>query len=533
LTLDIFYIFLSKNLLAVNKNYNELTHNLFSLVKSLSASEKRQFSLFVGRISLNNESKFISLFKVLCAQPKYDEDEILNTTNISKQQLSNVKSHLYYQILTSLRLNPSKRNIPLQIREQLDFSMILYRKGLYMQSLKLLDRLKEMALLYEEKTIAYEILDLEKIIESQYITRSRPDRASLLIGQTNELTYLNTVASQLSNLALHLYNVFLKNGYARTKEEAAAISNFFFINIPADTDKFGFREKLWYNQSFVWYSFIIQDFVSCYKYASKWVALFEKNPHLIAVHPVFYIKGNHYVLESLFYLNNAKKFQVALNKFENIVNGADIPDDDNIVVLSFLYVYSNKLNLRFMEGNYKASDDLLDTIHRKLIKFSDKIDQHHIMIFYYKMACLYFGNSNYDKCIYFLKKIINSNTTHLREDLVCFSRILNLVAHYEAGLDYRLEALIKSTHLYLGKMNDLHKVQKALMDFLKNVSNISPLLLKDEFKKLHALLSRYQDHPFERRAFLYLDILSWLESKISNVPIADIISRKAIEKSSI
>ena len=26
----------------------------------------------------------------------------------------------------------------------------------------------------------------------------------------------------------------------------------------------------------------------------------------------------------------------------------------------------------------------------------------------------------------------------MREDLLCFSRILNLVAHYEAGLDYNL-----------------------------------------------------------------------------------------------
>ena len=33
----------------------------------------------------------------------------------------------------------------------------------------------------------------------------------------------------------------------------------------------------------------------------------------------------------------------------------------------------------------------------------------------------------------------------MREDLLCFSRVLNLVAHYEAGLDYNLDILIKST----------------------------------------------------------------------------------------
>ena len=516
----------------MHKTHNELTDNLFSLVKSLTASEKRQFSLYVGRIPLNSESKFISLFKVMSAQEKYDEAEILKNTDISKQQLSNVKAHLYNQILTSLRLNPSKRNIPLQIREQLDFAIILYRKGLYQQSLKLLDKLKTQALYYEEKNIGYEILDLEKIIEAQYITRSRPNRADVLIVQTNELTYLNAVASQLSNLALHMYNAFLKNGYARNEEESKAISGYFFDNLPTyDEQRLGFREKLWYNQAYLWYSFITQDFVSCYKYATRWVALFDKSPHLIAVHPVFYIKGNHYVLESLFYLSRPRQFKAALDNFEAIVSGPDIPEDDNITVLSFLYLYSNKLNLRFMTADYYDGDELLDTIHKKLNRYKDKIDEHHIMIFYYKMACLHFGNSKFDKCIFFLKKIIDNKHAHLiKEDVVCYARILNLAAHYEAGLDYRLEALIKATHLFLSKMNHLHEVQKALMDFLKSLPQISPLDIKNEFKKFHAVLSPYENHPFERRAFLYLDILSWLESNITDKPIAVIIADKIAAK---
>ena len=509
------------------KNNNELTDNLFALVKSLTASEKRQFSLYAGRVAINSESKFISLFKILCTQTKYDEAAILKGTDISKQQLSNIKSHLYNQILTSLRLNPAVRSVPLQIREQLDFAMILYRKGLYQQSLKLLDKTKTLALLYEEKNIGYEILDLEKIIESQYITRSRANRADLLIEQTNELTHLNGIASQLSNLTLYLYNIFLKNGYVRTPDEKKEVSDHFFAHLPEyDEKRLGFREKLWYYQAYVWYSFIIQDFVSCYKYANKWVALFDKTPHLIAVHPVFYIKGNHYVLESLFYLNRIKQFEAALDNFETILSNTDIPEDDNILVLSFLYVYSNKLNLRFMRAEYTGGEELLNTINKKIDRYRDKVDEHHIMILYYKMACLYFGNRKYDKCIYFLKKIIDNKTTQLREDLVCFTMILNLAAHYEAGQDYRLEALIKSTRIFLSKMNHLHEVQKALMQFLGSLSQISPLEIKNEFRKFHAVLKPYENHPFERRAFLYLDLLSWLEGHINDEPIADVIARK-------
>ncbi len=511
---------------------NELSDNLFSLIKSLSPSEKRQFSLYVGRIGVNTDSKFLNLFKVMAKLKKYDEKQILQKTKISKQQLSNVKAHLYKQILVSLRLNPAHQTVPVQIREQLDFAFILYRKGLYNQALKLLDKIKSTALHFEEKSLAYEILELEKIIESQYITRSIRNRAEILIKQTEELSQLIQLNSQLSNISLELYGIFLKMGYARTEEEAQNIKHFFQQNLPDYTfSKLGFHEKLWLYKAHLWYSFISQDFLSCYRYSMKWIDLFEEYSHLVSLHPVSYLKGNHYLLESLFYLNHVSHFEKVLWKMEATLKDPKIPDDDNINALSFLYLYSNKLNLRFMKGQFANGGELVDRIEKKIKKYKGRIDEHHIMVFYYKIACLYFGDGNNKKSIEFLKKIIDNKSLEMREDLMCFARILNLVAHYEAGLDYHLESLIKSTYKFLIKMDDLHEVQKEMIRFLRNLPEISPLAIKDEFRKLHRTLKQYEDHPYERRAFLYLDIISWLESKIENRPVAEVIEAKVKELS--
>ena len=75
-------------------------------------------------------------------------------------------ANLYRQILASLRMNPAHKNIRIQIREQLDFASILYHKGLYKQSLRILDKAKELSILNEEKNLAFEIVELEKIIEA-------------------------------------------------------------------------------------------------------------------------------------------------------------------------------------------------------------------------------------------------------------------------------------------------------------------------------------------------------------------------------
>ncbi|WP_311195905.1 hypothetical protein [Antarcticibacterium sp. 1MA-6-2] len=496
---------------------NDLTDNLFSLIKSLSPSEKRQFSLYVGRIGVNSDSKFLNLFKVMSKQKKYDEKSILESTNISKQQLSNIKAHLYKQLLISLKLNPVHQSIPINIREQLDFSYILYRKGLYKQSLKILEKVKTTALHYEEKIMALEILEWEKIIESQYITRSIHNRAEILINETKELNELNLISGKLSNLSLQLYSIFLKMGHARTEEESDSIKEYFNQTLPEfDIKKLGFREKLWLYKAHLWYSFITQNFLSCYRYSSKWIDLFSEYPHLVSVHPVSYLKGNHYLLESLFYLNHTELFEKTLKDLEETLKNPKIPDDDNTAALSFLYVYSNKLNLRFMKGDFSNGDPLVENIQKKIKKYESRIDGHHIMIFYYKIASLYFGDGNYNRCIEFLKKIIDNKSLEMREDLMCFSRILNLVAHYEAGKDYHLESLIRSTYKFLIRMNDMHEVQKEMIRFLRNLSEVSPLEIKDEFRKLHSTLKTYENHPYERRAFLYLDILSWLESNIEN-----------------
>lgn len=346
---------------------NDANDPLFSLIKSLSSSEKRQFSLYVGRIGVNTDSKFLNLFKIMTKQKKYDEDFILKNTAISKQQISNVKAHLYKQILISLRLNPSHQSIPVQLREQFDFAYILYRKGLYKQSLKLLDKIKSTALQYEEKNLAYEIQELEKIIESQYITRSIQNRAESLVKQTEELSNLNLISSKLSNLSLQLYAAYLKTGIARTQEEAQKIKNYFQDNLPEYKYKdLGFREKLWLYKASLWYSFIVQDFLGCFRYASKWIDLFNENKHLIPIHPVSYIKGNHYLLESLFFLNHTTLFEKALNDLETALRDSIIPDDDNIYALGFLYVYSNKLNLRFMKGEFSEGGALVEKITKNL-----------------------------------------------------------------------------------------------------------------------------------------------------------------------
>lgn len=511
-------------------NANPQNDALFALIKSLTKSEKRQFHLYVGRLGGNVDAKFFSLFKFLDKQKKYHEKSIVESGIVSKQQLSNLKAHLYKQILISLRMNPAHKNIRVQIREQLDFATVLYQKGLYKQSLKLLEKAKTIAIDNEEKNIAYEIVELEKVIESQYITRSISSRADELTVQAKKLSQQNVITSKLSNLSLQLYGYLLKTGYARNDYELQKINNYFNIHIPKfEFSELGFRERLWLYKAHLWHALLTQNFLLGYKYASKWVALFQQYPKMVQLNPVFYLKGKNYLLESLFFIRHKQEFQHELAIFAEEIESGAIPRNSNTEILIFQYFYANQLHKHFIDGTFKEGTALVAEINEKIVLYQDRLDKHHIITLYYKIACLYFGMGDNKTCITYLSKIIEAKKLYVGQDLQCFARILNLIAHYECGLDYNLERQFKDTYKFLLKMENLQEVQKVFIESIRSLGDLYPHQFKKEFQRIYDRLKVFEDHPYEKRAFLYLDILSWLESKIQSKPVAEIIQLKAKE----
>ena len=68
-------------------------------------AEKRHFKLYIKRSSAKEDLKIVQLFDALDKLPEYDEKLLLKRLpGIEKPQLSNLKTHLYKQVLASLRL---------------------------------------------------------------------------------------------------------------------------------------------------------------------------------------------------------------------------------------------------------------------------------------------------------------------------------------------------------------------------------------------------------------------------------------------
>jgi tetratricopeptide (TPR) repeat protein len=506
---------------------NRFADFLFQLVHSLQKSEKRNFKLYIKRSSGKEDLKIIQLFDALDKLNEYDEKVLLKKLpDVTKTQLANLKTHLYKELLASLRLIKTTDSIDMQLHEQLDYARILYNRGLYLQSLKILEKVKEMSQAYFQDSLLGQAISLEKKIETLHITRSMKDRPERLTEEALEINERRKNITKLSNLALQMYSWYVKYGHARNEEEEKKVKKYFIQKLPSNARTLtGFYERLYLYQSSCWYAFICQDFLKYYRYAQKWIDLFDEYPVMIAVETGHYIKGMHNILNSHFDLRNYKGFAVALRRFEEFAVTPVANQHENFKVQTFIYLYTAKINQHFMHGTFKEGLSVVPYIEDMLHEYELYFDNHRVLVFNYKIATLHFGSGDYDRCIDYLQRIINDNVD-LRYDIQCYARLLHLLAHYEMGNFDIMDSLIKSVYRFMTKMETITVIEEEIFKFLRHSFRLSRRELKPEFEKLLNKIKQFEKSRFETRSLAYLDIISWLEGKVYEKQMSEIIQEK-------
>ncbi|WP_236977908.1 hypothetical protein [Membranihabitans maritimus] len=505
------------------------SEQLFSLVKSMNKSEKRSFKLFAQRSHNKGVSKFIQLYDILDNLEHYDEQVIMNKAKgIGKSQLSNLKRHLYTQILSSLRNIYISKELDIEIREQLDFARILYAKGLYMQSLKILERVKGIAKESHQDVLHFEILEFEKRIEEKHITRSRGIKGKIegLIEESDETNKVISSLSGLTNLKLKIHGLYIKGGHARNRDEGQAVLDYFEENLPVlEYENLSFFEKVYLHQSYVWLHYILLDFENCLEHATKWVEMFEEFNNMQSVNPDLFMRGMHYKMTAQFHLNRVVEYEKSLDQFDLFYQREKENFNKTSEIIYFLYNYYAKLDFANLNGRFDKSISLKREIEVKLDEYERHIDNHRVLQFYYKFAWTHFARQEFGDAIKYLNKILSLNVKHLREDIQCYSWLLFILSHFEQENFALLTHLIKSASNFFEKMKEKNKVQEILMKFVRTRLRPNHSMTRKAYKELIEDLEHYTKDTYQGKALLYLDAKIWAESKLTGTSI-EIIKRR-------
>lgn len=509
---------------------NRFTDILFQLIHALEKSEKRHFKLYIKRSSAKEELKIIQLFDAISKLRSYDEKQLLKKLpGIEKPQLSNLKTHLYKEILSSLRLLKSTDSIDLQLNEQHDYAHILYKKGLFQQSLRIIEKAKETARTQQKFNHLAQLIALEKHIETLHITRSMQEKADELATEALQVSQRTDTIVKLSNLALQLYGWYIKHGHARDEEDEKDIKAFFSAHRPPENlNSMGFYEKLYGYQSYTTYAFIRQDFLMHYRYTQKWADLFTNDPSMIRIETGHYIKALHNLMNAHFDLRNHQLFEKTLARFEAFAASDRVLHNDNFRVQCFIYINNARLNQHFMQGTFQQGLELIPVLEKQIEEYDIYLDLHRVLVFNYKMALMHFGSGNYSECIDYLHRIIHESMD-LRYDLQCYARLLHLLAHFELGNYELIEPLSRSVYRFMSKRKNFTVVEEEMFKFLRKRIKVRNQELYTELQDFLHRVKKFEKSRFETRAFAYLDIISWVESKVYRKTMSEVIREKYLQ----
>ena len=102
------------------------------------------------------------------------------------------------------------------------------------------------------------------------------------------------------------------------------------------------------------------------------------------------------------------------------------------------------------------------------------------------------------------------------------------MSHYEMGNDEIIESLMKSVYRFMAKMKNLTVVEEEMFRFVRNSFHLTTRQLKPELENFLHKIKHLEKNRFETRSFAYLDVISWLEAKVYNKTMSDVIHDKYI-----
>ena len=508
------------------------SRNLYDLVKTLNKNEKRYFKMMAASSSQNEDKKMLQLFEYINKSEQFDEENIVRKVPALKaEQLSNLKAYLYYKILQAVRQYNGAKLLDIQIRELIDFAQILFERRLYAQGINCLKKAKKMAATYDNLELQLEIIKLEKSVLMHTIGDD-VDKVDTIITEVKNInTQINNI-NIFSNLSIKLNSYYTKIGYIRGENEFLRVKEFYLSNIPKyKEEELSNIEKIHLYKLYIGYYFFIQDFHNGHLYSQKMVALFEENPHMIKIHTESYIKALNNLLIGQYKLFRFNEFEETNRKLHSIEKNHALRINESMRIRLLKYYYMHEINRYYMMGEFDKGVEFIMNRSEELDHLLEGMDKHSSLILTYKIGCLYVGASNHRQGIKWLNKIINETNIDIREDLHCFARIINLICHYELGNFDVINYYIISTYRFLLKKDDLHLFQKFILNFLKDLNKeMGNKDLVDRFARLKSQLIPLVNSAYEKRAFIYFDIISWLESKIEKRPVQDIIRDKFLNR---
>jgi hypothetical protein len=506
------------------------TDDLFQLIQSLSKTEKGYFKKFCAIHAPGRERAYLKLFNAIAKQKSYNEDALKESLPNESflRYLSTAKNYLHNLILKSLRSYDEDSEVDVELLNNIRDFEILFSKGLFHQCLKVLQRTKILATNHDRYLVLLQVYTLQLKLNESWPNREKQKSISSedyeaqmrVLGEYTEVI-------QYQKLLNDFISYSNQEGAETRKKEHSLMLDQIIQSPHLQRDEAGipFRSRILYYNCWGLYYYLQSDFHKAYEVQMRCRALLNDNPDKRKEQPESYRGTLSNLINTLLALEEYEETREVLEEYKKL-GSLSVQMEVKIFQGSAV----TELFIAEATGDFDTGIEAIPRIEKKLIEYKGKMNSINELIIYFNISTLYFAAGEFSKSLYWRNKMINQCDTSIREDTFCASKIMNLVNHYELGNTDILEYILRSTYRYLYQKKRIYKHESLILIFIRRLCNISTNQeLKELFSALRKDLIALQQDPYERSPF-HFDLISWLESKISNTSFREIVQQKIRNK---
>ena len=504
---------------------------IHELIKSLTKSEKRYFKLLSSRHTIGEENNYILLFDFIEKQVDYDEEILFKTFKGEAflNKFSITKKRLYDHILSALDSFHATSSVDAQIFKMLHSSDILYTKSLYDQCRTILRSAEKLAEKNNRFNLLLEISKKQKRLhENKGYSESSIKDIGAIMERDLYLLDQSSSYSKLWNIKSQLFQLLSQKGVSRTEED---ILNFKSIidelELNTNKENFYFDTHYLYHHIFSAYYFAINDFSNCLNHLKTNIDFFEKENSIIENHPNSYFS----ILTNAIFVSEKLEFHkdanLLLEKLKQLSFKINMDNNEDLQIKLFSSVNSIEISMLTLRGDFKNALKLIPIIERGLMNYGEKISSPRKAFLEFKIASVYLGLNEPSSALKWINNILNDKQLDQKEDIVCFTQLLDLLVHIEMNNTQLLPYALKNTQRFLKSHNRVFTFEKVFLQFISKIIKSNDIFERESlWEELNNQLTCIEDGSINSAALEYFDFISWAESKFKRKSFTQIVFEK-------
>jgi hypothetical protein len=480
-------------------------------VQGLSKSERRYFNL--NGLQHEGDRYTAALYQLISGANGSEENSLAKAfrKKFPKASYDSARKHLYKILMRSLRSYESEKSTERRLLNTIADARILFNKGLPDLAFKEIERGKMLA--QNSEQFMYYLL-LAKI-ELQYLSVlgfPAIDEINLVEKQerVNDMLYRELFINRHASLYELLLHRYIHQGGTRSEGAVEKLNDLVLeefqvsANVRYQTSQ---SEKLHLHFQSVYFLMTGEPDQALNEYY-KLEALFSKNESRDDEDQIYYIYLLYGLLTCLHFLRKYDEMERFMHKLENIKVSSS-----GLFNLSAHLAYQFRLAVLNDQKDYVSAEVLIKQSKSKGVlnlPVSPNIRANTLI----HSSITFFGLKDYHSALNLINEILALDARYLSATTIVLARLLFLLTHLEIGNDDYLVYAVRSLERKLKSDNELFKLEKTIIDFVKRWINADQHKRNDLLSALHNDLHSISHDKYALQLLLDFDFAAWCRAKL-------------------